>query len=239
MRYSVNLFPFSRAELVRLVSSVCLELAPSLLPRTEPNYPTRAIIQKHINDCLQRAEDKVDWLLQLEDKPFSLNNHYLADYKAKFLSYYKGAREKDEQSTLIKAIQAYNTSASSNSNSFFFSSASSKPANTFSFATPPAAAGTDTQQEAPPSSFPPLQPSFPPLAQTGMAKVLAGLAELGVVGVKPEDIPKLLPPDQMEPALVIMADVRAYFQGSYIRIRLFSVLLITPLLFSGIQTFRG
>jgi hypothetical protein len=106
---------------------------------------------------------------------------------------------------LIKAIQAYNSSSSSNSNSFFSSSASSKPANTFSFATPPA--GADTQQ-AP-------QSPFLPAPQTGMAKILAGLAELGVVGVKPEDIPKLLPPDQMEPALVIMADVRAYFQGSY------------------------
>jgi hypothetical protein len=86
---------FSRAE---LVSSACIEPVPCrelapLLPETElTTIPTRAIIQKHINDCLQRAEDKVDWLLKVEDKPFSLNNHYLADYKAKFLSYYKGAR---------------------------------------------------------------------------------------------------------------------------------------------------
>lgn len=159
--------------------------------------PTRAIIQKHINDCLQRTEDKVDWLLELEDKPFSLNNHYLADYKAKFLSYYKGARERDEQSALMKAIQAYNNTSSSSSFSF-----SSTPPNGFSFAAPAAAATADP---------------FAPPAQTGMAKVLAGLAELGVVGVKPEDIPKLLPPDKMEPALVIMADVRAYFQVAYKR----------------------
>lgn len=157
----------------------------------------KAIIQKHINDCLQRTEDKVDWLLELEDKPFSLNNHYLADYKAKFLSYYKGARERDEQSALMKAIQAYNNTSSSSSFSF-----SSTPPNGFSFAAPAAAATADP---------------FAPPAQTGMAKVLAGLAELGVVGVKPEDIPKLLPPDKMEPALVIMADVRAYFQVAYKR----------------------
>ena len=71
------------------------------------------------------------------------------------------------------------------------------PTNTFSFTT---AAGAGTQ-EAQRSSFPP-----PPLAQTGIAKVLVGLTELGVVGVKLEDIPKLLPPDQTEPALVIMVD---------------------------------
>lgn len=50
---------------------------------------------------------------------------------------------------------------------------------------------------------------------TGIAKVLAGLAEMGINGVKPEDLPKLLPADKMEPALAIMADVRAYFQGMF------------------------
>ena len=48
---------------------------------------------------------------------------------------------------------------------------------------------------------------------TGIAKVLAGLAEIGMTGVKAEDLPKLLPPDKMAPALEIMADARAYFQG--------------------------
>ena len=109
------------------------------------------------------------------------------------------------------------------------------PTNAFSF-TPAAGAGT---QEAQRSSFPP-----PPLAQTGMAKVLVGLTELGVVGVKPEFIPKLLPPDRMEPALVIMADVRAHFQGSYIHFHslLFSSVLVTPCSYysiSGIQTICG
>lgn len=48
----------------------------------------------------------------------------------------------------------------------------------------------------------------------GIAKILSGLAEVGISGVKPEDIPKLLPPDTMEPAMTIMAEVRAYFQGT-------------------------
>ncbi|TFK33506.1 hypothetical protein BDQ12DRAFT_715805 [Crucibulum laeve] len=51
--------------------------------------------------------------------------------------------------------------------------------------------------------------------RTGIAKVLAGLTELGMPAIKPEDLPKLLPSDPMEPALVIMADVRAYFQIAY------------------------
>jgi hypothetical protein len=48
---------------------------------------------------------------------------------------------------------------------------------------------------------------------TGVGKVLAGLVEINMPGVKPEDLFKLLSPDPMEPALLIMADVRAYFQG--------------------------
>ena len=50
---------------------------------------------------------------------------------------------------------------------------------------------------------------------TGVTKVLTGLAEIGMSGIKAEDLPKLLPPDRMEPALTIMADVRAYFQGLF------------------------
>jgi hypothetical protein len=48
----------------------------------------------------------------------------------------------------------------------------------------------------------------------GIDKVITGLAEVGIISVVPGDIPKLLPPDPFEPALDIMADVRAYFQGN-------------------------
>jgi hypothetical protein len=43
--------------------------------------------------------------------------------------------------------------------------------------------------------------------------VLSNLVKLGFTGLKAEDLAKLLAPDEMEPALNIMADVRAYFQG--------------------------
>lgn len=48
-------------------------------------------------------------------------------------------------------------------------------------------------------------------------RVMDGLAEIGMPGIKAEDLTKLLPPDIMEPALNIMADVCAYYQGSYRR----------------------
>lgn len=109
----------------------------------------------------------------MEDRPFSMNTHYLSDYRSKFLAHYKGSRESYEHTDIMKVIRSFSSSSNSS-----------------------------------------LKMSFNGLP-TGIAKVLAGLAEMGINGVKPEDLPKLLPADKMEPALAIMADVRAYFQGMF------------------------
>jgi hypothetical protein len=82
----------------------------------------------------------------------------------------------------------------------------------------------------------------PEPSPTGIAKVLAGLVEIGIIGVKPEDLAKLIPPDGMEPALVIMADVRAYFQGtvfSFVTILIRLIPVRITVLFSRIQAIRG
>jgi hypothetical protein len=49
--------------------------------------------------------------------------------------------------------------------------------------------------------------------QPNVANVMSGLANLGLTGVQPGDIAKLLPADEFDISLTIMADVRAYFQG--------------------------
>jgi len=49
--------------------------------------------------------------------------------------------------------------------------------------------------------------------QRGLGRVLSGLPQIGINGVMASDLPRLLAPDPMEPALKIMASVRAYFQG--------------------------
>jgi len=142
--------------------------------------------------CQEKAEERIDWLLELEKTPFSLNTHYLSDYRAKFLAHYKGARGRYEND-LTKFIKNYKESST----------------------------GTSLYTEP-----------------TGIAKVLSGLAEIGIVGIKAEDLPKLLPPDPMEPALGIMADVRAYFQGWHAVFRIPPVLLIYFMV-SCIQALRG
>ncbi|KAG5634396.1 hypothetical protein H0H81_002114 [Sphagnurus paluster] len=139
------------------------------------------LVQDHVSKCMDRTEERIDRLLNLEDLPFTLNTHYFCDYKEKFLIHYRSARERDRHSQLVQAIQAY----------------------------------SDSKNVVPPVSYglnrgTPDQP-------TGVAKVLSGLAEIGVHGIKPEVLVKLMEPDGMEPALLIMADVRAYFQVAYKR----------------------
>jgi len=135
-----------------------------------------------VNECLQRAGERIDWQLKLEERPFTLNSHYFSDYKDKFFAYYKGSRRKDEEGDLIMLIDKFNNP---------------EPVVESSFGN---------------RGYGRIEP-VAPTGPTGVGKVLAGLREMGLTQVKAEDIPKLLPPDKMEPALHIMSDVRAYFQG--------------------------
>ena len=108
--------------------------------------------------------------------PFTLNQHYLSDYKEKFLAYYKAAREDDIRNFVTKQVKAYKKTSASR----------------FS------ASDDDDDEESP----------------KGISKVLLGLTEMGITGIQPDDIYKVLPADEMAPAITIMADVRAYFQGT-------------------------
>jgi hypothetical protein len=49
---------------------------------------------------------------------------------------------------------------------------------------------------------------------TPLTQILSALPQVGITGTQAADLAKLFPPDPMEPALHIMAGVRAYFQGS-------------------------
>ncbi|KIM86047.1 hypothetical protein PILCRDRAFT_5119 [Piloderma croceum F 1598] len=53
--------------------------------------------------------------------------------------------------------------------------------------------------------------------QTNLAQILSSLPHIGITGTQATDLAKLFPPDPMEPALDIMAGVRAYFQVAYKR----------------------
>ncbi|KAF9442902.1 hypothetical protein P691DRAFT_797792 [Macrolepiota fuliginosa MF-IS2] len=118
-------------------------------------YQIRLIIHEHLGDCLNAAKQKIDWLMKIQANPFTLNSHYLSDYKEKFLTYYARG--------FLGALGLKGGESSD------------------------------------------------------MTEALSLLAGLGFQGLKPEDLAKLFAKDAMEPALEIMATVRAYFQVAYKR----------------------
>ncbi|KAF8216858.1 P-loop containing nucleoside triphosphate hydrolase protein [Mycena galopus ATCC 62051] len=135
------------------------------------------LIQDYMNQRTEAAQELIAKLIALEtDGPLTLNEHYLADYKTKFLSQYKSARESKHNPILADAITAFK-----------------------------------------PSQTPPKDQSGNPKL-TGIAQALNGLTGIGLRAVTAKDLVKLLPPDRMDAALNIMADVRAYFHVTYKRI---------------------
>ena len=89
-------------------------LHPSSFNGIHPNNITlslyRGIMQQHVTKCMERTEERVSWLLALEDRPFTMNNHYLSDYRSKFLAHYKGARKSYQQPDTMKSIQSFSSS---------------------------------------------------------------------------------------------------------------------------------
>ena len=46
----------------------------------------------HLKDAENRSKEKIEWLLELEKSPATLNTHYYLDYKSKFLSHFRSCR---------------------------------------------------------------------------------------------------------------------------------------------------
>jgi hypothetical protein len=54
------------------------------------------IVHDHLDEAANRTKEKIQWLLELEKNPTTLNTHYYSDYKDKFYAYYKVARDDSE-----------------------------------------------------------------------------------------------------------------------------------------------
>ena len=120
----------------------------------------KTILLQWARECLTRTEEKIQWLLEVESRPYSLNTAYLKNYQAGFLEYYRDAR--NTQHNQLRGWRAFNSS--------------------------------NAQRD------------------TYIANAIAALERLNLT-VVPNELYRLLPQDMYEPALKIMSDVRAYFQG--------------------------
>ncbi|KAF9222274.1 hypothetical protein BS17DRAFT_735704, partial [Gyrodon lividus] len=62
------------------------------------------IVYDHLDEVAIRTKQKIEWLLELEKAPTTLNTHYYSDYKDKFLAYYNGCRQ---DSDLVSKLKSY------------------------------------------------------------------------------------------------------------------------------------
>ena len=122
--------------------------------------PNRNIMQTHIQRCADAAARHIDSLLEDENEPFTMNNHYYAEYRSNFLNHYKSDRLRTK-SSFIRNLEDGNSSG----------------------------------------------------MMDAVNETMSSLAKLGLHSANASSLASLLPPDPMEPAIEIMADVRAYFQG--------------------------
>ena len=60
-----------------------------------------------MQECFKRAEDRILWLLDVESLPFTLNQHYLSDYKTKFLAYYQEARPDGTREKIAREVKIF------------------------------------------------------------------------------------------------------------------------------------
>jgi 2-oxo-4-hydroxy-4-carboxy--5-ureidoimidazoline (OHCU) decarboxylase len=118
-------------------------------------------LQGHLDKCADAASQHIASLIEEEQEPFTMNEHYYMEYRSKFLAHYRGARQR-AKSDFMRNLENTNNQ--------------------------------DIRQA--------LNDTISSLARMGLEKVDASL------------LANLLPSDPMEKAIGIMADVRAYFQGS-------------------------
>lgn len=139
----------------------------------------RVVLAEHLKLCGDRTKVQLDWLLQIESRPYTLNTHYFADYKAKFLAFYRGSRESGSRGDLIQNLNSFDPNSPQESDAF----------------------------------------------NENMKHIMSALPQIGITGTQAIDLARLLSSDPMDPALAIMAGVRAYFQGTSNRIPRISILL--------------
>ncbi|CAK5274279.1 unnamed protein product [Mycena citricolor] len=68
----------------------------------------RLLMQEHLRRCSENAQNLIAKLISLEQSgSLTLNEHYLADYRSKFLSFYKQTRQNSKNPGLARNIQSY------------------------------------------------------------------------------------------------------------------------------------
>ncbi|KAI0078419.1 hypothetical protein K474DRAFT_1744981 [Panus rudis PR-1116 ss-1] len=66
----------------------------------------QTIVEDQIEECRHKTQQRIRWMLELEDPPFTLNTHYFSSYREKYLSSYKANRKGSSESMSKQSVQA-------------------------------------------------------------------------------------------------------------------------------------
>ncbi|KAJ7918424.1 P-loop containing nucleoside triphosphate hydrolase protein [Mycena leptocephala] len=163
-------------------------------------------------------------MLEVEQMPFTQNDHYLQASTEKWLSRYKDERAGKGKRGIQPSASA---STSRVAEAFKFSSATPPSESAFEFGKPSFGAAPPDPSRSFPSGLHAFKPQAERSASPGpptpsnavmvtdtekINNVLAQLAELGYPGVSPDDFGKLRQVDEFETEITVMSEVRGYFQ---------------------------
>ncbi|KAJ7185818.1 P-loop containing nucleoside triphosphate hydrolase protein [Mycena filopes] len=179
-----------------------------------------------VGKYFERCGDFLMAMLEVEQMPFTQNDHYLGASTEKWLSRYK-----DERAGKKRSAGGGDSEESASKRRKLLTQPSSSSVEPFKFGTPslsafeakPSAFGAS----APPKAARPFSElsAFKPPADEQSApdpekinSVLAQLADLGYPGVSAEDFGKLRQVDEYETEIAVMSEVRGYFQCAYKRV---------------------
>ncbi|KAJ7196517.1 P-loop containing nucleoside triphosphate hydrolase protein [Mycena pura] len=174
-------------------------------------------------------------MLQVEQMPFTQNDHYLQSSTEKWLSRYKeeragkrGRSSSDEGpsskqrklSGSLKASGGQQSALSSTSAAPFKFEFDAKNTNASSFTSATTTLPSSPALKPQESSATVTRGASPATSTDGnkVTSALALLADLGYTGLTLEDLGKLRPVDEYETEIAVMAEVRGYFQCAYKRV---------------------
>lgn len=146
------------------------------------------VARAHIRESARDMAEKLEGLCRSEASPYTQNEHYFFDYKARFLRRYRLMYKQSMGSSqgLVASLQNHDSA-----DHVGIPGRESVMSNT-----------SDRDE----------------FYHRGRAinAALSALSSIGIEGICPADFINLLPSDDMGPALDIMAEVRAYFQGTFL-----------------------
>ncbi|TFY61378.1 hypothetical protein EVJ58_g4548 [Rhodofomes roseus] len=76
-------------------------------------FSVSTVVADHIAERAEATRERLNWLLALEERPRTLNDHYFRDYRDKFLAWYKGHRSQYNNIPLLQKLKKHNASQGS------------------------------------------------------------------------------------------------------------------------------